>query len=45
MDEATAKLMADKGIWLSILPFLTEDDMGLLTGPSRIAASGLRRHR
>ena len=37
MDEATAKLMADKGIWLSIQPFLTEDDMGLLTGPSRIA--------
>jgi imidazolonepropionase-like amidohydrolase len=37
MDEATAKLMADKGIWLSIQPFLTEDDTGLLTGPSRIA--------
>jgi imidazolonepropionase-like amidohydrolase len=37
MDEATAKLMAEKDIWLSIQPFLTEDDMGLLTGPSRIA--------
>jgi imidazolonepropionase-like amidohydrolase len=36
-DEATAKLMADKGIWLSIQPFLTDDDTGVLTGPSRIA--------
>lgn len=38
MDEATAKLMADKGIWLSIQPFLTDEDTGVLTGPSRIAA-------
>jgi imidazolonepropionase-like amidohydrolase len=37
MDEATAKLMADKGIWLSIQPFLTDDDTGVLAGPSRIA--------
>jgi imidazolonepropionase-like amidohydrolase len=37
MDEATAKLMAEKDIWLSIQPFLTDDDMGVLTGPSRIA--------
>jgi imidazolonepropionase-like amidohydrolase len=37
MDETTAKLMADKGIWLSIQPFLTDDDTGILTGPSRIA--------
>ena len=37
MDEATAKLMADKGIWLSIQPFLTDDDTGVLTGPSRVA--------
>jgi imidazolonepropionase-like amidohydrolase len=37
MDEATAKLMADKGIWLSIQPFLTDEDTGVLTGPSRIA--------
>lgn len=26
MDEATAKLMADKGIWLSIQPFLDDED-------------------
>ena len=37
MDEATAKLMADKGIWLSIQPFLTDEDTGVLTGPSRVA--------
>jgi imidazolonepropionase-like amidohydrolase len=37
MDEATARLMADKGIWLSIQPFLTDEDTGVLTGPSRIA--------
>jgi imidazolonepropionase-like amidohydrolase len=37
MDDATAKLMAEKDIWLSIQPFLTDDDMGVLTGPSRIA--------
>ena len=37
MDEPTARLMADKGIWLSIQPFLTDEDTGVLTGPSRIA--------
>jgi imidazolonepropionase-like amidohydrolase len=37
MDEATAKIMADKDIWLSIQPFLTDDDTGVLTGPSRVA--------
>jgi imidazolonepropionase-like amidohydrolase len=26
MDEATAKLIADKGIWLSIQPFLDDED-------------------
>ena len=26
MDEATAKLMAEKGIWLSIQPFLDDED-------------------
>jgi imidazolonepropionase-like amidohydrolase len=26
MDEATAKLMADKGIWLSLQPFLDDED-------------------
>jgi imidazolonepropionase-like amidohydrolase len=37
MDEATAKIMADKDIWLSIQPFLTDADTGVLTGPSRVA--------
>ena len=35
MDEATAKLMADKGVWLSTQPFVGEDDAGPLTGQSR----------
>jgi imidazolonepropionase-like amidohydrolase len=35
MDEATARLMAEKGIWLSIQPFLGEEDSVPLTGPSR----------
>ena len=26
MDEATAKLMAEKGVWLSIQPFLDDED-------------------
>jgi len=38
MDETTAKMMADKGVWLSIQPFLSEEDTGVLTGPSRVAA-------
>ena len=38
MDEATAKLMADKGIWLSTQPFLGEEDTGRLTGQSRLNA-------
>ena len=38
MDEATAKLMADKGVWLSTQPFLTEEDTGRLTGQSRLNA-------
>ena len=36
MDEATAKLMADKGIWLSTQPFIGEDDTVPLSGQSRI---------
>ena len=36
MDELTAKLMADKDIWLSIQPFLGDEDTGVLTGQSRI---------
>jgi imidazolonepropionase-like amidohydrolase len=38
MDAATAKLMADRGAWLSTQPFLSEDDTGPLTGQSRINA-------
>ena len=36
MDEETAKLMADKGVWLSTQPFISEDDQAPLTGQSRI---------
>lgn len=35
MDEATARAMADKGIWLSTQPFVAEEDVGPLTGQSR----------
>jgi imidazolonepropionase-like amidohydrolase len=35
MDDATAKLMADKGVWLSTQPFVTEEDAEPLTGQSR----------
>jgi imidazolonepropionase-like amidohydrolase len=38
MDDATARMMADKDVWLSIQPFLSEEDTGQLTGPSRGAA-------
>jgi imidazolonepropionase-like amidohydrolase len=38
MDEATAKVMADQGVWLSTQPFLSEEDTVPLTGPSRVAA-------
>jgi imidazolonepropionase-like amidohydrolase len=36
MDEATAMIMAEKGIWLSTQPFVGEDDALPLTGQSRI---------
>jgi len=36
MDEATAKPMADRGVWLSIQPFVGDDDSICLTGQSRI---------
>ena len=36
MDEATAKLMADKDVWLSIQPFVGDDDTVPLSGQSRI---------
>ncbi len=38
MDEDTAKLMADKGAWLSTQPFLSEEDTGRLAGQSRLNA-------
>ena len=38
MDEDTAKLMADKGVWLSTQPFLSEEDTGPLAGQSRLNA-------
>jgi imidazolonepropionase-like amidohydrolase len=34
MDDATAKLMADKDVWLSTQPFVSEDDAAPLTGQS-----------
>ncbi len=36
MDEATAKIMAAKGIWLSTQPFVSDQDAPPLTGQSRI---------
>jgi imidazolonepropionase-like amidohydrolase len=36
MDEETAKVMADKGVWLSTQPFVGEDDQAPLTGQQRV---------
>jgi imidazolonepropionase-like amidohydrolase len=36
MDEKTAMLLAEKGIWLSTQPFISDDDFPPLTGQSRI---------
>jgi imidazolonepropionase-like amidohydrolase len=36
MDEESAKLLADKGIWLSLQPFLSSADAVPLTGESAI---------
>ncbi len=33
MDEETAKMIADKGVWLSTQPFLTMEDAASQTGP------------
>jgi imidazolonepropionase-like amidohydrolase len=38
MDDATARLIADKGVWLSTQPFLSEEDTGPLAGQSRLNA-------
>jgi imidazolonepropionase-like amidohydrolase len=35
MDEATAMLMADKGVWLSTQPFVGDEDAVPLSGQSR----------
>lgn len=35
IDEQTAQLMAEKGVWLSTQPFTSEADSAPLTGPSR----------
>ena len=34
MDDATAKIMADKGVWLSTQPFVSRDDVAEQTGAS-----------
>ena len=34
MDEETARLMADKEVWLSTQPFLSTEDVAQQTGPS-----------
>lgn len=36
MDDATARMISDKDIWLSIQPFLGDEDTVPLTGPSRL---------
>ena len=41
IDESTARLVAEKGVWISTQPFLTMDDTGPLTGPSRERAQRL----
>jgi imidazolonepropionase-like amidohydrolase len=42
MDEATAKLMAEKGIWLSTQPFLdTGGDMAATLGPAEQAKKAM----
>ncbi len=36
MDDATARLMAERNVWLSTQPFVGDDDFVPLTGPSRL---------
>jgi imidazolonepropionase-like amidohydrolase len=36
MDETSARLMAEKDIWLSTQPFVSDDDTAPLTGQSRL---------
>jgi imidazolonepropionase-like amidohydrolase len=42
MDEATAKLIADKGVWLSIQPFLSPEDNGPLPPEAEAKAREVR---
>lgn len=41
MDEATARAIAEKGVWLSMQPFLTPADTGALSGPAAERAERL----
>lgn len=36
MDETTARMMAERGVWLSTQPFYSEEDQAPLTGQSRV---------
>ena len=42
MDEATAKLIADKNVWLSIQPFISEEDNGPLPPEAAAKARQVR---
>ena len=41
LDEATAKLMAEKGAWWSLQPFLEDEDMRAVPGGSANRAKQL----
>src|SRR5579883_60621 len=42
MDDATAKLIADKGVWLSMQPFVSEEDNGPLPPETAAKARQVR---
>jgi hypothetical protein len=44
MDEATAKRMANKGVWLSIQPFLGEVQIPTTSPPPSIAGTKCSIH-
>ena len=47
-DEATARLMAENGIWWSLQPFLDDEDANPKQGPNRakqLSDDGWNRHR
>jgi len=35
-DDATARLMSEKGIWWSLQPFVEDEDSNVLTGQNRV---------